>query len=78
MDIVKNPFGFYIIKKIKYINNKQLIKDTMSIIVDSIDTIKEFNVANKIITSFCSEFKVFSELLYERNKACVKIINKNQ
>lgn len=50
----------------------------MSIIVDSIDKINEFNVANKIITSFCSEFKVFSELLYERNKACVKIINKNQ
>ena len=78
VDIVKNPFGFFIIKKIKYINNKQLIKDTMSIIVDSIDKINEFNVANKIITSFSSEFKVFSELLYERNKACVKIINKNQ
>ena len=78
VDIVKNPFGFYIIKKIKYINNKQLIKDTMSIIVDSIDKINEFNIANKIITNFSSEFKVFSEFLYERNKACVKIINKNQ
>ena len=78
VDIVKNPYGFYIIKKIKNINNKQLIKDIMSIIVDSIDTINEFNVANKIITSYSSEFKVFSELLYERNKSCVKIINKNQ
>ena len=77
VDIVKNPYGFYIIKKIKNINNKQLIKDIMSIIVDSIDTINEFNVANKIITSYSSEFKVFSELLYERNKSCVKIINKN-
>ena len=47
IDIIKNPFGFYATKKIKYINNKQLIKETMSIIVNSIDKINEVALRKK-------------------------------
>ena len=72
IDIVANRYGFYVIKKIKYLANKKLIKELMKNIVDNIDKLYQLNKANDIIVSFSSEFKEFSDLLLKKNKNSTK------
>ena len=78
IDIVANRYGFYVIKKTKYLANKKLIKELMKNIVDNIEKLYQSNKANDIIVSFSSEFKEFSDLLFEKNKNSTKFLNKNE
>ena len=50
----------------------------MKIIVNNIDEINKLSNANKIITCFSSEYKEFSDLLYEKNKSIFKNVNNNE
>ena len=68
IDIVANRYGFYVIKKIKYLKNNKLVKEIMKNIVNNIEKINQTNKANEIILSFSFEFKDFSDLLFEKNK----------
>jgi pumilio RNA-binding family len=68
VNILMNPFGFYVIKKSMKINNNKL-KDKISyIIINNLDKIKDGYFTNKIITNFISEYNGFSDILYEKNK----------
>ena len=69
LDILNNSYGFYVLKKTKYINNKNLKISLMKIIVNQIGELKQLNNADKIITCFSSEYKEFSDLLNEINKS---------
>ena len=78
IDIINNPYGFYILKKVRFNNNKNLKESLMKIIVNNIDEINKLSNANKIITCFSSEYKEFSDLLYKKNKSIFKNVNNNK
>ena len=78
LDILNNSYGFYVLKKTKYINNKNLKISLMKIIVNQIGELKQLNNADKIITCFSSEYKEFSDLLNEKNKSIFKSVNNNE
>lgn len=73
VDIITNPYGFYVIKKASYIKNKYLKELLMKIIVNNLDELKKKNYSNKIITCFSLEFKEFPDILLETNKIGTKI-----
>ena len=68
MDIIINPYGFYIMKKSLNISNKNIKERLIKNIVDNIDKIKQSTIVNKIISTFCAECKEFSDLMFEKNK----------
>ena len=67
IDLLVNPYGFYVIKKSLNIKNKNLRKKMIKIIISNLDKIHNKNIANKIISGF-SEQKEFAELFNKNNK----------
>ena len=68
MNLLSNEYGFYIIKKSLYIKRKYLKEKLIKIIANNLDKLDDVNIVNKIITSFSSEHKEFSDILFEKNK----------
>lgn len=73
MELLSNEYGFYIIKKSLYIKRKNLKEKLIKIIINNLDTLDDINTVNKIITSFSSEHKDFSDILFEKNKRNINI-----
>ena len=68
IDLLSNKYGFYIIKKSLHIKSKYLKEKLIKIIVNNLDKLDDINILNKVITSFSSEHKDFSDILFEKNK----------
>jgi hypothetical protein len=67
-DLLSNEYGFYIIKKSLHIKKKYLKEKLIKIIVNNLDKLNDINIVNKVTTSFSSEHKDFSDILFEKNK----------
>ena len=72
-DLLSNEYGFYIIKKSLHIKRKYLKEKLIRIIVNNLDKLNDINIENKVITSFSSEHKDFSDILFEKNKGNINI-----
>ena len=72
-DLLSNEYGFYIIKKSLLIKRKYLKEKLIRIIVNNLDKLNDINIENKVITSFSSEHKDFSDILFEKNKGNINI-----
>ena len=72
-DLLSNEFGFYIIKKSLHIKRKYLKEKLIKLIVNNLDKLNDINIENKVITSFSSEHKDFSDILFEKNKGNINI-----
>ena len=68
IDILLNSYGFYVIKKAMRVNNNDLKDKLTKIIVNNLDNIEDKYYVNRIITNFTSEYKGFSDFLFEKNK----------
>ena len=68
IELLSNEYGFYIIKKSLHIKRKYLKEKLIKIIVNNLDKLDDVNILNKVITSFSSEHKDFSDILFEKNK----------
>ena len=78
MYLLSNEYGFYIIKKSLYIKRKYLKEKLIKIIVNNLDKLDDINIVNKVITSFSSEHKDFSDILFEKNKGSHNIRVKSE
>ena len=63
INILVNPYGFYVIKKSMFIKNNYLKEEIMKIIINNKEKLLKTNNGKKIISIFSSDFKEFSELL---------------
>ena len=59
IDIIIHPFGFYVIKKAMFINNKNIKQRIVKAIANNKSKIMSGSKNELIINSFCNEFSEF-------------------